>query len=210
MNIILLGAPGVGKGTQAQLLVERDGFVQLSTGDILRSEVQKGTPLGIKAKFFMDKGELVPDDVILEMVASKIIIGESYLFDGFPRTIPQAEGLDRLLVEKAMRIDRVISLELNNEEIIRRLSARRVAINSGRVYNLIFNPPKVDGKCDITGETLIQRSDDMPEAIQVRLKEYERKTAPLFDYYQSKVGVKVVDALGDIETVYSRIKAALL
>lgn len=209
MNIIILGAPGVGKGTQAQLLVERDGFVQLSTGDILRKEVVNGTELGLKAKIFMDKGELVPDTVVLNMVALQLIHGKSYLFDGFPRTIIQAEGFDALLKSRGMAIDKVISLEVDEAEIINRLSARRVATKSGRVYNLITNPPKEVGKCDISGEDLIQRSDDKPEAIVVRLKEYLNKTELLKNYYESSIGLTVVDALGDLETVYLRIKSAI-
>lgn len=209
MNVILLGAPGVGKGTQAQLLVMRDGFVQLSTGDILRNEVANGTDLGNKAKVYMDKGELVPDDLIINMVASKLLPEKSYLFDGFPRTLAQAKGFDELLREKRMQIDHVISLNLHYDEIVRRLSARRIAPKSGRVYNLITNPPKVEGKCDVSGEDLILRSDDLPEAIEVRLNEYENKTAPLIQYYQNTIGVKIVDASGDIEEVYQRIKNIL-
>jgi adenylate kinase len=209
MNIILLGAPGVGKGTQAQLLSERDGFVQLSTGDILRTEIANGSELGKAAKGYMDRGELVPDTLILNIVALRLDRSRSYLFDGFPRTIPQADGLAHLLSGRDMKLDCVVSLELSNDEIVKRLSSRRVALKSGRVYNLISNPPKVDGVCDVSGEPLVQRSDDQADAIRVRLKEYEVKTEPLKQYYDQRIGVQVVDADGDMETVYRRVKAAL-
>ncbi len=209
MNAILLGAPGVGKGTQAQLLTERDGFVQLSTGDILRTEIANGSELGLSAKGFMDRGELVPDSVILNIVSLRLDKNKSFLFDGFPRTVPQADGLSNLLTSRGMKLDYVISLELPVEAIVERLSARRVALKSGRVYNLLFNPPKVEGICDISGESLIQRSDDKPEAILVRLNEYNMKTEPLKKYYEQRIGVASVNADGDMETVYRRVKAAL-
>ncbi len=209
MNTILLGAPGVGKGTQAQLLSERDGFVQLSTGDVLRTEIANGSELGKTAKGYMDRGELVPDTLILNLVALRLDRSKSYLLDGFPRTVAQADGLTKLLSDRDMKVDVVLSLELPVEEIVKRLSARRVAIKSGRVYNLIFNPPKKDNICDVSGEPLIQRSDDQPEAIRVRLKEYENKTEPLKNYYDQRIGIQIIDADGDMETVYRRVKAAL-
>ncbi|MDK9700224.1 MAG: adenylate kinase [bacterium] len=209
MNVIILGAPGVGKGTQAQLLVDREKFVQLSTGDILRSEQANGTELGLAAKLYMERGELVPDTVILNMVALRMETGKSYLFDGFPRTIAQAEGFETILSGRGMKIDRVISLEVPFDEIVKRLSSRRVALKSGRVYNLMSNPPKVEGICDVSGEPLIHRADDQPEAIQVRLQEYEKKTAPLKQYYERKIGVSIVDANGEVEAVYRRVKATL-
>ena len=209
MNVILLGVPGAGKGTQAQLLVERDGFVQLSTGDVLRAEIARGSKLGDAARELINRGELVPDAVILDVVALRMEADKSYLFDGFPRTIPQAEGLDRILKSHGSKIDRVLSLELPVAEIVRRLSARRVAPSSGRVYNLLSNLPQKAGVCDISGEPLIQRDDDRPDAIRIRLQEYEAKTVPLKRYYEQRIGVALVDADGDVETVYRRVKAAL-
>ena len=159
MRVILLGAPGAGKGTQAQFIMDRFGIPQISTGDMLRAAVKAGTPLGIKAKGLMEQGALVPDDLIIDLVKDRIAqpdCSKGFLFDGFPRTIPQAQAL----VEANIDIDHVVEIAVEDEEIVRRLSSRRVHLGSGRVYNLIFQPPKVDGLDDETGEPLIQRDDD--------------------------------------------------
>jgi adenylate kinase len=184
MRIILLGAPGAGKGTQAQYLTEKFNIPQISTGDMLRAAVKAGTPLGIKAKAVMDAGQLVSDDIIIGLVQERITqedCANGFLFDGFPRTIPQADALK----EAGVQIDAVIEIDVDNEEIIKRMSGRRVHPGSGRTYHLLFNAPKVEGKDDVTGEDLIQRADDQEDTVRARLKVYDEQTAPLISYYKS-------------------------
>jgi adenylate kinase len=183
MRIILLGAPGAGKGTQAQYLTEKFNIPQISTGDMLRAAVKAGTPLGIKAKAVMDAGQLVSDDIIIGLVQERITqddCANGFLFDGFPRTIPQADALK----EAGVQIDAVIEIDVDNEEIIKRMSGRRVHPGSGRTYHLLFNAPKVEGKDDVTGEELIQRVDDQEDTVRARLKVYDDQTAPLINYYK--------------------------
>lgn len=183
MRVILLGAPGAGKGTQAQFIMERYGIPQISTGDMLRAAVKAGTPLGVKAKGIMESGGLVPDDLIIDLVKDRIQQDDcknGFLFDGFPRTIPQAEAL----VDANIDIDHVVEIHVEDDEIVRRLSSRRVHPGSGRVYNLIFQPPKVEGCDDETGEPLVQRDDDKEDTIRNRLKVYQDQTFPLVSFYQ--------------------------
>jgi adenylate kinase len=182
MRLILLGLPGAGKGTQAQFLVERYGIPQISTGDMLRSEIQRGTPLGKKAKAYMDRGELVPDDLVISLVQDRVALADcskGYLFDGFPRTIEQADAMRRA----GVRIDFVIEIEVSDEEILRRMSGRRVHPGSGRTYHIEFNPPQVPGKDDVTGEPLLQRPDDHEETVRRRIATYHAVTKPLVNYY---------------------------
>ncbi|MCC6535656.1 MAG: adenylate kinase [Burkholderiales bacterium] len=184
MKLILLGLPGAGKGTQAQFLVERYRIPQISTGDMLRKEIAAGSPLGLKAKAYMDRGELVPDDVVIALVKHRV--GEpdcanGYLFDGFPRTIAQADAMRR----EGIGIDFVIEIEVADEEILRRMSGRRVHSSSGRTYHIEFNPPKVAGKDDITGEPLVQRPDDREDTVRKRIATYHAVTKPLVNYYLS-------------------------
>lgn len=184
MRIILLGAPGAGKGTQAQYITEKYGIPQISTGDMLRAAVKAGTPLGIKAKAVMDAGELVSDDIIIGLVKERITEADcekGFLFDGFPRTIPQADALK----EAGVVIDAVVEIDVADEEIIKRMSGRRVHPGSGRTYHLVFNQPKVEGKDDVTGEDLVQRADDVEEIVRDRLNVYHDQTAPLISYYKS-------------------------
>lgn len=199
MNVILLGPPGAGKGTLAERLVERYGFLHLSTGDVLREEVAKGSKLGKLAKGYMEKGELVPDDVILEMVRERLRAadGKGVLFDGFPRTLAQAKGL-----EEIVSVDHVLFLELSREEVVRRLSARRVCRKCGANYNLITNPPKVPGVCDRCGGELYQRPDDRPEVIARRYEVYQRDSAPLVDYYSRRGLLRRIDASRSPEEVF--------
>lgn len=183
MRIILLGSPGSGKGTQARFITEYFGIPQISTGDMLRAAVRAGTPLGLEAKKQMEAGGLVPDDIILGLIKERIAEPDyqnGFLFDGFPRTIAQAEGLADMKVD----IDYVIEIAVDDEEIIRRLSGRRIHSGSGRVYHIEFNPPTVAGQDDVTGEPLIQRDDDREETVRKRLKVYHRQTKPLVDYYR--------------------------
>ncbi len=183
MRIILLGAPGAGKGTQAQYITEKFGIPQISTGDMLRAAVKAGTPLGQKAKAVMDAGQLVSDDIIIGLVKERIAeadCAKGFLFDGFPRTIPQADALK----DAGVQIDHVVEIDVADEEIVKRMSGRRVHPGSGRTYHVVFNPPKVEGKDDVTGEDLVQRADDCEETVRERLKVYHDQTAPLIEYYR--------------------------
>ncbi|MFL6581247.1 MAG: adenylate kinase [Burkholderiales bacterium] len=216
MRLILLGAPGAGKGTQAAFITARFGIPQISTGDMLRASVNAGTPLGLKAKGFMDAGALVPDDVIIGLVKERIKqpdAAKGFLFDGFPRTIPQADAMKNA----GVTLDWVIEIDVEDAEIIRRLSGRRVHPASGRTYHVIFNPPKVAGKDDGTGETLVQRADDTEETIKKRLDVYHAQTLPLVAYYSNwaKSGapgapkyVKVT-GVGSMESIRDRIFSAV-
>ncbi|WP_018863262.1 MULTISPECIES: adenylate kinase [Thioalkalivibrio] len=183
MRLILLGAPGAGKGTQAQYICEKYNIPQISTGDMLRAAVKAGTPLGLKAKEVMDAGGLVSDDIILGLVKERVeqpdCCDSGFLFDGFPRTIPQAEALK----EQGVPLDFVVEVDVPDEEVIRRMSGRRVHPGSGRTYHIEFNPPKVEGKDDVTGEDLIQREDDNEETVRKRLEAYHSQTRPLVDFY---------------------------
>jgi len=184
MRLILLGAPGAGKGTQAQFICEKFGIPQISTGDMLRAAVKAGTPLGVAAKKIMDEGGLVSDDIILGLVKERITEDDcknGFLFDGFPRTIPQAQALK----DDGVVLDFVVEIDVDDDEIIKRMSGRRVHPGSGRTYHVIFNPPKVEGKDDETGEDLIQRDDDNEETVRKRLDVYHSQTKPLVDFYSS-------------------------
>lgn len=183
MRIILLGAPGAGKGTQAQYICEKYGIPQISTGDMLRAAVKAGTPLGIEAKKVMDAGGLVSDEIIIGLVKERITEADcanGALFDGFPRTIPQADAMK----EAGVTIDAVVEIDVADEEIIKRMAGRRVHPGSGRTYHVIFNPPAVEGKDDVTGEDLVQREDDKEETVRQRLDVYHEQTAPLINYYK--------------------------
>jgi adenylate kinase len=183
MRIILLGAPGAGKGTQAQYITEKYGIPQISTGDMLRAAVKAGTPLGIEAKKVMDAGQLVSDEIIIGLVKERIAESDcanGFLFDGFPRTIPQADALKDAGVE----LDAVVEIDVADEEIIKRMSGRRVHPASGRTYHVVFNPPKEEGKDDVTGEDLVQRADDAEDTVRERLNVYHDQTKPLISYYR--------------------------
>ncbi len=199
-KIILLGPPGAGKGTQAKRLVEKTGLLHLSTGDILRDEVARGTDLGKQAKEYMDRGDLVPDDLIIGMIRGRIEGADGFILDGFPRTVAQAEAL-----EKITPIDLVINIDLSQEEVVRRLSARRVCRNCGRIYNLISHPPKVEGRCDACGGELYQRDDDRPEVIENRYEVYMASTAPLIEFYRERGLLTQVDGKASPEEIFSRI-----
>ena len=216
MRIILLGGPGAGKGTQAGYITEKYGIPQISTGDMLRAAVKAGTPLGLEAKKVMDSGGLVSDDIILGLVKERVAqpdCEKGFLFDGFPRTVVQAEALK---TEK-IPVDAVVEIDVEDDEIIRRMSGRRVHLASGRTYHLVFNPPKVEGKDDVTGEALIQRDDDQEETVRKRLAVYHDQTEPLIDYYTSWAEsgegaapkyVKVA-GVGKVEEIRDRIFAGL-
>lgn len=215
MRIILLGPPGAGKGTQAQLITKRYNIPQISTGDMLRAAIREGTELGLKAKEVMDNGGLVSDELIIGLVKERIAqpdCANGCIFDGFPRTIPQAEALEK----EGIQIDHVIEIAVDDEEIVKRLSGRRQHPASGRVYHVVYNPPKVEGKDDETGEDLVQRDDDKEETIRKRLVAYHKDTAQLVGFYQerAKSGANAplynqLDGLRDIEVVQADLFSIL-
>jgi adenylate kinase len=213
MRIILLGMPGAGKGTQARFLTERFGVPQISTGDMLRAEVKAGTALGLEAKSFMDAGALVPDSVVIKMAEARVKredCANGFIVDGFPRTIAQAEALRAA----GVGIDFVIDIETANEEILRRMSGRRVHPASGRTYHIEFNPPKVAGLDDITGEPLVQRPDDHVDTVRKRIETYHLQTKPLVDFYRNQTGAGApryakINGVGAVETIRDNIFAAL-
>ena len=211
MQIILLGAPGAGKGTQAKFISDHLNIPQISTGDMLRASVSKGTELGLKAKVLMEKGELVPDDLILDLVKDRISekdCANGFLFDGFPRTLDQANALK----DKGIKIDCVIEIMVDDDEIIQRMSGRRVHTASGRTYHIKYNPPKQENIDDETGEPLIQRPDDNEETVRKRLAIYHDQTSPLVDFYKKSSLVQngnryiEVNGVGDISTIQEQIK----
>lgn len=214
MKIILLGAPGAGKGTQAQFLTKKYGIPQISTGDMLRAAIKAGTEMGKMAKAFMDEGKLVTDEIIIGLVKDRIAEDDcknGFLLDGFPRTVPQADAV----TAAGIALDAIIEIDVPDEEIIKRMSGRRVHPDSGRTYHLVYNPPKVEGKDDETGEDLIQRPDDKEEIVKDRLKVYHEQTQPLVDYYQDQAGKNEalqyirVDGTQDIKVVEETIISKL-
>jgi adenylate kinase len=216
MRLILLGGPGAGKGTQANYIKDRYRIPQISTGDMLRAAVKAGTELGKEAKGYMDAGKLVPDDVIIGLVKERIKepdCKKGFLFDGFPRTIPQADAMKAA----GVAIDAVVDIDVPDKEIIRRMSGRRVHLASGRTYHVLFNPPKVEGKDDQTGEPLIQRDDDKEETVRKRLEVYHEQTEPLIDYYKKlqasgKAGAPQyirIEGIGKVEEIRDKIFAGL-
>ena len=216
MKLILLGAPGAGKGTQAAFITEQYGIPQISTGDMLRAAVKAGTPLGLEAKKVMDAGQLVSDEIILGLIKERLKqpdCAKGFLFDGFPRTIPQAEALRTQGVD----LDYVMEIDVPDEEIIKRMSGRRVHTASGRTYHVVFNPPKVAGKDDVTGEDLIQREDDKEETVKKRLEVYHSQTKPLVEFYSKWAAAndakapkyRKIAGVGALDAIKSALFAAL-
>ena len=212
MKIIFLGPPGAGKGTQAAKICSEYGLAQLSTGDILRINRNNGTNLGIKAMSYMQDGNLVPDDIVIEMLKEEIIKPEyqnGYILDGFPRTVPQAEALDMLLENLGQKLDAVLVLIVPNDELVIRLSGRRTCRTCPATFHLLYNPPKVEGICDFCGGELYQRTDDEEDSIRNRLMIYERQTKPLVDYYTKEELTRIINGMGDINEIFEQIKLVL-
>ena len=208
MNLILLGPPGAGKGTQAQMIVERYHIPQISTGDILRTAVKEGTPLGMKAKVFMDQGQLVPDEVVIGIIEERLKeldCHSGFILDGFPRTLTQAEALQSILNKIGKSIDHAISIKVDPEELVRRLTGRRTCKKCGAMFHLLFHPPKKEGMCDRCGGTLYQREDDKEETIRTRLKEYQKQTAPLIQYYKLKNHLRPIQGVGEKDQIFEQI-----
>jgi adenylate kinase len=212
VRLVLVGPPGAGKGTQAQFIAEHVDVPKISTGDIFRANVSAGTPLGLQAKEFMDRGDLVPDEVTIDMVRNRLQEKdaiEGFLLDGFPRTVPQAETLDDILLENDSKLDVVLELVVDNEEVVRRLSGRRTCRTCNHIWHVDFDPPQVEGICDIDGGELFQRDDDKPATIENRLEVYDEQTAPLIAYYAGRGVLVGIDATGPVDDVTLRAIDAL-
>lgn len=211
MDFILLGPPGAGKGTQAKLMIDKWQIPQVSTGDILRAAVREGTPLGVEANRFMDRGELVPDRVVIGIIAERLKeddAAEGFILDGFPRTIPQAEALQGILQDLGRNIDHVISIDVDDEELVTRLTGRRMCKGCGESFHVVFNPSAKEGVCDRCKGELYQRDDDKEETIRQRLRVYGEQTRPLIAYYEKQGKVRRINGTGSIEEIFSRIADA--
>ncbi len=212
LRTVLLGPPGAGKGTQAVRIVERYNIPHISTGDIFRDNIKRGTELGKKAQEYMNKGELVPDDLVIEIATTRLLEDDcknGFLLDGFPRTVYQAEKLDEFLAEHDMKLDKVIDIEVEKEELITRLTGRRVCKKCGASYHVVNIPPKKEGICDICGEELFQRADDTIETVENRIEVYNEQTMPLVDYYTKAGNIATIDGALGLENVFAEIVKAL-
>lgn len=212
MKIIMLGAPGAGKGTQAKMIAEKYSIPHISTGDIFRANIKNGTELGKKAKSYMDKGQLVPDELTLDLIMDRFKADDcknGYVLDGFPRTIPQAEVLDNALNELGDKIDYAIDVDVPDENIIKRMSGRRACLSCGATYHIEHIPPKTEGICDTCGQELVLRDDDKPETVKNRLNVYHEQTQPLIDFYTAKGILKTVDGTVDMKDVFGAIVSIL-
>ena len=212
MNIIMLGAPGAGKGTQAAVLCEHFGIPTISTGNMIREALKNGTEMGLKAKSFMDEGKLVPDEVVIGIVKERLSADDckkGFILDGFPRTIPQAEALDAALNKIDQTMDYAIDVDVPDENIVNRMGGRRACLNCGATYHIVFNPTKVEGKCDACGADTVLRDDDKPETVQKRLAVYHEQTQPLIDYYKAQGILKSVDGTKPMDEVFSAIVGIL-
>ncbi|MGC9515398.1 adenylate kinase [Methanocrinis sp.] len=211
MNIVLLGPPGSGKGTQAKMIADKYGVVHISTGDILRENVRNNTPLGVEAKKYMEAGKLVPDSLLIDIIKDRLAkddVKGGWMLDGYPRTIPQAEAMDEILPALGQKIDVVLNIDVPDEELIKRVTGRRMC-KCGATYHVQFNPPKEPGKCDACGGELYQRADDTEETVKERLQAYHAQTQPLIDYYDKRGIVVTVLGVGDIKEIFGKISEAL-
>ena len=212
MKLIMLGAPGAGKGTQAKKISAKYGIPHISTGDIFRANIKGGTELGMKAKAFMDQGQLVPDEITIGMLLDRIKEDDcqkGYVLDGFPRTIPQAESLTKALTELGDKIDWAVNVDVPDENIISRMSGRRACLKCGATYHVVYAAPKAEGICDTCGEALVLREDDKPETVQKRLNVYHEQTQPLIDYYTKQGVLKTVDGTKNLEEVFQEVVSIL-
>ncbi len=212
MKIVMLGAPGAGKGTQAIKIADKYGIPHISTGDIFRANIKGGTELGMKAKSYMDKGELVPDEVTIGMLLDRISqddCKDGYVLDGFPRTIPQAESLTKALAEQGQKIDYAMDIDVPDEAIVKRMSGRRACPKCGATYHIVYAAPKTENVCDKCGSELIVRSDDKPETVQDRLNVYHKQTEPLISYYKEAGVLREVDGTKELEDVFNAVIAIL-
>jgi adenylate kinase len=212
MNVILLGPPGAGKGTQAKRLVDKYHIPQISTGDMLRAALKEGTPLGLEAKKYMDAGGLVPDSVVIGLVKERIQKPDAkggYMLDGFPRTVAQAQELDKILAGMNQKIDHVVSVEVPNSELLGRLTGRRTCRACGAGFHVMFDPPKKEGVCDKCGGELYQRSDDNEATVKSRLETYEAQTKPLIEYYEKQGKLRHIDGVGKMDDILQRIQKVL-
>ena len=208
MKIVMLGAPGAGKGTQAKKISAKYNIPHISTGDIFRANIKEGTELGKKAKEYMDQGLLVPDELVLDLIVDRLgkdDCKKGYVLDGFPRTIPQAEALEKALGEQGEKIDYALNIDVPDDNIINRMSGRRACVGCGATYHLIYAPTKVEGVCDVCGKELILRDDDKPETVKKRLDVYHEQTKPLIDYYENAGTLRTLDGTIDIEDVFQTI-----
>ena len=212
MKIIMLGAPGAGKGTQAKMIAEKYGLPHISTGDIFRANIKNGTELGKEAKEYMDKGLLVPDELTVRLLLDRVAQDDcknGYVLDGFPRTIPQAEVLDEKLSDLGEKVDYAINVDVPDENIVNRMSGRRACLSCGATYHIVSIPPKKEGICDVCGSELVLRDDDRPETVQNRLKVYHEQTQPLIDFYEKKGVLRSVDGTLPMEEVFTAITKIL-
>jgi len=211
MNIVLLGPPGSGKGTQAKMIAEKYGVVHISTGDILRENVRNGTALGVEAKKFMEAGKLVPDSLLIDIIKDRLAkddVKGGWMLDGYPRTMPQAEAMDKILPALGQKIDVVLNIDVPDGELVKRVTGRRMC-KCGATYHVQFNPPKVEGKCDACGGELYQRADDNEETVKERVQAYHAQTQPLIDYYDKRGIVATVIGVGDIKEIFGKVAEAL-
>lgn len=212
MKIIMLGAPGAGKGTQAKMIAEKYGVPHISTGDIFRANIKNGTQLGMEAKQYMDQGLLVPDELTVKILLDRVAQDDcknGYVLDGFPRTIPQAQVLDKALTELGDKIDYAIDVDVPDENIVKRMGGRRACLSCGATYHIEHVPPKAEGICDTCGQELVLRDDDKPETVQNRLNVYHEQTQPLIDFYKKKGVLKAVDGTVDMKDVFKAIVTIL-
>jgi adenylate kinase len=208
MNLILLGPPGAGKGTQAKILIKKYGIPQISTGDILRAAVKEKTPMGVKAKTYMDSGALVPDDVVVGIVAERLAkqdCAKGYILDGFPRTVAQADALTAMLRNNGTGIDHVVAITVDNEELLKRITGRRTCKGCGAGYHLLYDPPNQAGVCNECAGELYQRDDDREDTMRRRLEVYEEQTSPLIAYYAERKLLRTIDGMGDIEVIQQKL-----